>query len=670
MANDRAFPRGPEDDEESYSRKKENSILEHFGRNLTNLARQGHLDPVIGREHEIDQLVQVLNKRKKNNPVIVGEAGVGKTALVEGLALRIINRKTDRWLLDKRIVELNLSSLVGGTKYRGQFEERMRAIIDEVVNDDNIILFIDEIHNVIGAGGAAGSMDAAQIIKPELARGEMRVIGATTLDEYKKSIANDSALERRFQKIILTIPSPEETFHILKQIKNRYEEFHLVEFSDDILEYIIELTDRYITDKNFPDKAIDLMDEVGSYSKLVSRETPEEIKAMEKELEDIEKQKKKAVNQQKFEIAANLRDKERNAKEELKKAADQWQEAIKNDKILITRENVASIISSHTGIPVSKLTDDEGNKLLKMKSFLDSRVIGQDVAVAKICEAVQRSRVGIQDPNKPIASLLFLGSTGVGKTYLSKILAKYMFDREDSLIRFDMSEYQEKFELSKLIGSPPGYVGHEEKGLLTEKIKNRPYSIILFDEIEKAHTDIFNILLQILDEGQLTDSHGQVVNFKNTVIIMTSNIGTEDIIGGTPMAFKTTDTSQDIEKIVLSALEKKMRPELINRIDEKIVFNLLKKDEIAKIVELELQKVIDRIEAQNYTVSVSDRVKEHLSEVGYNKKYGARPLKRAITRNIENVFAAAVLNGTVKPEDSVTFCFSDKKKEVFIKTSS
>jgi ATP-dependent Clp protease ATP-binding subunit ClpC len=666
----RAFSQDPDDDEKGMDSsfvEGSTKVLEHFGRDLTLLAAKGELDPVIGREEEIDMMVQILNKRKKNNPIIVGEAGTGKTALVEGLALRIVNRKTDRWLLNKRIIELNLSSLVGGTKYRGQFEERMKAIIDEAVNNDNIIIFIDEIHNVIGAGGASGSMDASQIIKPELARGTMRVIGATTLDEHKKTIANDSALDRRFQKVPLSVPSAEQTIQILQQIKERYEDFHGVSFSDETLEFIVELADRYINYRNFPDKAIDVLDEVGSKAKLGFREIPKELKDAEESLLEIDASKKKAVAKQQYEAAAKLRDKERSTKQEIQEMTEKWKQSLKEDKQPITKEDVAAIIASHTGIPVSKLTDDESNKLLKMQTYLSDRVIGQKQAIEKICEAVQRSRVGIQDPNKPIASLLFLGSTGVGKTYLSKILAEYMFELPESFIRFDMSEYQEKFQVTKLIGSPPGYAGHEEKGMLTEKVKNHPYSILLFDEVEKAHKDIFNIMLQILDEGKLTDNHGQEVNFKNTVIIMTSNLGTEKLFKNKALGFSSKgDENQEIQDIIMEDVGKFFRPELINRIDEKIIFLPLTKEEIMQIVELELQVVVSRIEQRGYTVKISDAVKEFLVEAGYDKKYGARPLKRAITANLENTFAQAVLRGELKEGAKITFAYREKDKKVYI----
>ena len=666
----RAFSQDPDDEEKGMNSsftEGSTKVLEHFGRDLTLLATKGELDPVIGREEEIDMMVQILNKRKKNNPIIVGEAGTGKTALVEGLALRIVNRKTDRWLLNKRIIELNLSSLVGGTKYRGQFEERMKAIIDEAVNNDNIIIFIDEIHNVIGAGGASGSMDASQIIKPELARGTMRVIGATTLDEHKKTIANDSALDRRFQKVPLSVPTAEQTIQILQQIKERYEDYHGVSFSDETLEFIVELADRYINYRNFPDKAIDVLDEVGSKAKLGFREIPKELKEAEESLQEIERDKKKAVIKQQYEVAAKLRDKETNTKLNIQEMTEKWKQSLKEDKQPITKGDVAAIIASHTGIPVSKLTDDESNKLLKMQNYLSERVIGQKEAIEKICEAVQRSRVGIQDPNKPIASLLFLGSTGVGKTYLSKTLAEYMFELPESFIRFDMSEFQEKFQVTKLIGSPPGYAGHEEKGLLTEKVKNNPYSILLFDEIEKAHKDIFNIMLQILDEGRLTDNHGQDVNFKNTVIIMTSNLGTEKLFKNTSLGFSSKSSEQeDIENLIMAELGKFFRPELINRIDEKIVFMPLTKDEIMQIVQLELEVVKGRIEQRGYKVNISPAVKEFLVDVGYDKKFGARPLKRAMTTYLENTFAQAVLRGDIKEGASITFSYREKDKKVFI----
>lgn len=667
----RAFSRDSDDEKDGGVPAGESStkVLEHFGRDLTALARQGKLDPVIGREKEIDMMVQILNKRKKNNPIIVGEAGTGKTALAEGLAIRIVERKADRWLLNKRIIELNMTDVVSGTKYRGQFEERMKAIINEAVNNDDVIVFIDEIHNIIGAGGASGSMDAGQIIKPALARGEMRVIGATTLDEYKKSIANDSAIARRFQKILLNQPSAEETLAILNQIKDKYEDYHGVEFNDETLKFIIELSDRYINYRNFPDKAIDVMDEVGSKAKLGFREVPKELKNAEDALQEIEAKKKEAVVKQDYEKAAKLRDEERTTKQKIFELTEAWKESLKDNKRPITKEEVAAVISSHTGIPLSKLTDDESDKLLKMQTYLSERVIGQKEAIERICEAVQRSRVGIQDPNKPIASLLFLGSTGVGKTHLAKTLATFMFDLPESFIRFDMSEYMEKSAVAKLIGSPPGYVGHEDKGQLTEKVKNHPYCIILFDEVEKAHPDIFNIMLQILDEGKLTDNHGAEVNFKNTVIIMTSNIGTEKLFKQKSLGFSAANKEQeDIEKMIMDELGKFFRPELINRIDERIIFTPLDKSEILDIVELELNAVIKRIEAKGYKVNVSDAVKEFLIEVGYDKKFGARPLKRAITSHIENTFAKAVLRGEVQEGGLITFSYQDKNKKVYIQS--
>jgi ATP-dependent Clp protease ATP-binding subunit ClpC len=667
----RAF--GPEDDDANInkiksSNKSKTPILDHYGKDLTEIAMKGGLDPVVGRDVEIDKLVQILNKRKKNNPVLVGEAGVGKTAIAEGLAIRIANKQVDRWLFNKRIVELNFTTMVAGTKYRGEFEQRMEDVLNEVKKNSDVIIFIDELHNVVGAGGASGSMDASNIIKPALARGEIKVIGATTIDEYKKIIESDSALERRFQKIYINIPDKEETLQILKQLRERYENYHNVIYSDEILEKCVELTDRYITERNFPDKALDALDEVGSRVKLNNATVPNNIKKLEKELISITNSKKDAAKTQKYEDAAKFRDKERGMLAKIEEEKIKWEEKLKENKIEVTFKNVAEVIAGHTGIPLSKLTDDDNKKLANMDKHLSEVVIGQEDAVTKVSEAIQRSRLGIQDPNKPIASFLLLGSTGVGKTHLAKQLAKFMFNSEEAFIRFDMSEYMEKFNVTKLIGSPPGYVGHEDRGLLTEAVRNRPYSIVLFDEIEKAHPDIFNIFLQVLDDGILTDSTGREINFKNTIIIMTSNIGTDKIMNKKSLGFgMATDEHADISQIVGEELKKHLRPELINRIDEKIVFNTLSEKDISKIVDLEIKRTVDRISSKGYDIAISKSVRDFISEIGYEKEYGARPLKRAITAHVENVIAQAILKNGLKEGSKIKISYDKRSNKVVAK---
>lgn len=659
---------GPEPKKEPIQRhtRSKTPNLDLFGKDLTKLAAEGKLDPVIGRDEEIYKIIQILNKRKKNNPIIVSEAGVGKTALVEGLAIKIAKKEVDRWLFNKKIIELNITSIVSGTKYRGEFEQRMEDIVREIKDNQDIIVFIDEIHNIVGAGGASGSMDASNIIKPALARGEMHCIGATTLDEFKKVIENEGALERRFQKVYLTIPTKDETIEILKKIKYKYEEYHGVNYSDEVIEKCVDYSDKYITYRNFPDKAIDILDEVGAKAKL-KLQMPDEIKVIEKTLEEISERKTQAATTQKYEEAARLRDKERELKVQIEEEILKWDNIIKKKRIDITTEDVAYVISSHTGIPLKTFNKDDDDKIYKIEEYLKENIIGQDEAVIKVCEAIQRSKIGIQDPEKP-QNFLFLGPTGVGKTQLAKTLANYLFSTKDSFIRFDMSEFTEKFNITKLIGAPPGFIGYEEKGQLTEKVKNRPYSIVLFDEIEKAHPEIFSIFLQILDEGRLTDAMGKEVNFKNTIIIMTSNIGTDKILNKKSLGFDmNTNNSQNTYNIVMEELKKYFKPELINRIGEKIVFNTLNQDDVVKVVELELKKVLKRIEEKGFSITIGKEVKEFIANIGYEKEYGARPLKRAIVENVENVIARSIFNKEIDSTKPIKLVLDKKSKQVIAK---
>lgn len=652
------------------SKKSKTPLLDNFGRDLTALARDGKLDPVIGRDKEVNKTIQILSKRKKNNAILVGEPGVGKTAIAEGLANKIAAKDIDMSFLDKRIVELNMMSIVSGTKYRGQFEERMEDIMKEVAENPEIILFIDEFHNVVGAGNSAGALDASNIIKPALARGELRVIASTTTDEFKKIVEKDGALDRRFQKVIVEIPSKEETFQILTQIKEKYEDYHDVEYSEEVLKHCVDLADRYLTYKNNPDKSIDLMDEVGAKVKLANTpEAPEEILALQQEIEGIIRAKDLAVKVQDYEKAANLKDEQRKAGERLKAEQEAWSQKIKAEgKTVVSIEDIAMIVASHTGIPVSKLSNTEHQKLLLMDTDLKGKLIGQSHAVNKVTQAIQRSRVGIQDPNRPISSFLFLGSTGVGKTELTKLLAKYLFHDEKAMIRLDMSEYMERHTVSKMIGSPPGYVGHDDGGQLTERVKNKPHSVVLFDEIEKAHPDVLNIMLQILDDGKLTDSFGREIDFKNTIIIMTSNVGTSKIIEEKSIGFNTgSETQFPVEDLVLEELKKRFRPEFINRIDEVIVFNQLSKENVREIVDIQLNILTERLKRVDaYKLRISDEVKDFLGEIGYDKNYGARPLKRAIINHVQNNITTAILEERITPGDIIELTLNKEEKKVIV----
>ena len=630
--------------------KSATPLLDAFGRDLVKLASEGKLDDVFGRDKEIDDIIHILNKRKKNNPMLVGGAGVGKTAVVEGLAIKIFNKKVDVWLLNKRIIEVNITSVISGTKYRGEFEERMEDLMKEVESNPDIIIFIDEIHNIVGAGGTSGSMDASNIIKPALSRGSIKCIGATTLEEYKKHIESESAFERRFQKVYIGEPTIKETETILNNIKQRYEDFHGVVYSDDIIKECVHLANKYITYRKFPDKAIDLMDEVGARVKLKNARTPPTLVDLELELNEATFNKKEASSNQKFEEAAILRDYERDLMSKIKKEREDWEKSVRESKVLVTPEDVASIISFHTNIPVKKITGLENKMYLNISNVLKEKIIGQDEAVEKVADAIQRARMGFNDPLRPLASFLFLGPTGVGKTLMAKLLSSHLFSAKDSFIRIDMSEYEDKFSISKLIGSPPGYIGHEDKGQLTEKVKNRPYSLILFDEIEKAHPDVFNVFLQVLDEGTLTDSVGTEVNFKNTIIVMTSNIGTRNILEENRLGFENnSEVLKDDKKMVFKELEKHFKPEFINRIDEKVVFNPLGKPQIKDIAKIELNEILGRIKEGGFDITASDDVVKKIAEEGYDKKYGARPIKRAISEKIGNLVSKAVLNGEVLP---------------------
>ena len=638
--------------------KSKTPVLDNFGRDITRLAESGALDPIVGREEEIERVSQILSRRKKNNPILIGEPGVGKTAIVEGLALRIIQRKVSRVLYDKRVVSLDLAALVAGTKYRGQFEERMKAIMNELEKNRDVILFIDEIHTLVGAGGASGSLDASNIFKPALARGELQCIGASTLDEYRMYIEKDGALDRRFQKVLIEPPSVDETIQILNNIKSKYEDFHNVSYADDAIDACVKLSDRYITDRLLPDKAIDVMDEVGARVHLKNINVPQEILDLEKKIEDIKQEKNKVVKSQRFEEAAALRDTEKKLGEELEKAKSKWEEESKHMRYPIDEEAIAEVVSMMTGIPVKRMVQAETEKLRKMSEDLQGAVIGQDEAILKVVKAIQRNRVGLKDPKKPIGTFIFLGPTGVGKTELARALARHMFDSEEALIRIDMSEYMEKFTVSRLIGAPPGYVGYEEGGQLTERVRRKPYSVVLLDEIEKAHPDIYNILLQVLDDGQLTDGLGRKVDFKNTLIIMTSNIGVRQLKDfGDGVGFATSARVQNQEEagkaVIEKALKKTFSPEFLNRIDDVIIFNSLTKDHIFRIIDILMKGVLARLKTLGFTLELSEEVKEFLAEKGYDVQFGARPLHRAIQKYLEDPLAEEILKMSIKEGDTL-----------------
>ena len=640
-------------------------VLDNFSKDLIKLAEQGKLDPVIGREREITRIAQILSRRKKNNPIIIGAPGSGKSAIIEGLAIKIFNGDCPRNLSDKRLVSLDMTSIVAGTKYRGQFEERMKVIIEELQSHPNIIVFIDEIHTIVGAGNSTGSLDASNIFKPALARGEIQCVGATTLDEYRKNFEKDGALERRFQKVIVDPTSKKETLEILKQTKDKYENYHKVFYNDEVLNLCVDLAERYISDREFPDKAFDIIDEVGARTQ-VEIKMPEIVDQLKDEAQNIKLQKMDVVKKQKYEEAANLRDKEKKILDRLEDEKKKFEEELLLKKREITTELVFEVVSNMTKIPVSKLTADETNALAKLADNLSGKVIGQDEAVLRVAKSIRRNRIGIKDPNKPIGSFIFLGSTGVGKTLLAKQLAKEIFGSEDSLIRVDMSEFQEKHTISRLIGSPPGYVGYDEGGQLTEQVKNKPYSVILFDEIEKANKDIFSTLLQVLDDGHLTDGLGRKINFKNCVIIMTSNLGVKKLQDfGTGVGFKTTNNSYIEEEqkrdVLKKELQKFFTPEFLNRIDEVIVFNSLKKEDILKIVNLEFEKLTKRLVDLKYNITIDDSVKNMISEVGFDEMYGARPLKRAIQDKVEDFISEEVIKGTIKENGMYHISYKDEK---------
>jgi ATP-dependent Clp protease ATP-binding subunit ClpC len=673
LGQDDSFKEGDFNNPTNKSNKKSKTpVLDNFGRDLTEMAEEGKLDPVVGREKEIERVSQILSRRKKNNPLLIGEPGVGKSAIAEGLALRIIQKKVSRILFNKRVVTLDLASIVAGTKYRGQFEERMKAVMNELEKNDDIILFIDEIHTIVGAGGATGSLDASNMFKPALARGEIQCIGATTLDEYRQYIEKDGALERRFQKIIVEPTSVPETITILNNIKNKYEDHHNVTYSAEAIEACVKLTDRYMSERFLPDKAIDALDEAGSRVHITNIEVPKQILDLERQLEDVRVLKNEVVKKQKYEEAAKLRDDEKRIEKDLAIAQEKWEEDSKNNRIVVTEDNVAAVVSMMTGIPVNRIAQTESNKLAKLPELIEGKVIGQKEAVLKIARSIQRNRAGLKDPNRPIGSFIFLGQTGVGKTQLAKVIAKELFDSEDALIRIDMSEYMEKFSISRLVGAPPGYVGYEEGGQLTEKVRRKPYCVVLLDEIEKAHPDVFNMLLQVLDDGFLTDSLGRKIDFKNTIIIMTSNIGARQLKDfgqgvGFGTAARTAQVDDNSKSIIENALKKTFAPEFLNRIDDVIVFNALEKQDIDLIIEIELKKLYARISDLGYSLKLSDKAKSFIAGKGFDKQFGARPLKRAIQKYVEDSLAEEIITSKIVSGDEIYMDIEEGAEELIVK---
>lgn len=657
--------------QKSSNTKSKTPVLDNFGRDLTQAAAENRLDPIVGREKELERVAQILSRRKKNNPILIGEPGVGKSAIAEGLALRIVQRKVSRALFNKRIVMLDLASVVAGTKYRGQFEERIKAILNELEKNPEIILFIDEIHTIVGAGNANGSLDASNMLKPALARGELQCIGATTLDEYRQYIEKDGALERRFQKVLIEPTSPEETVEILNNIKSKYEDHHLVKYEDDAIEACVKLTERYMSDRHLPDKAIDALDEAGSRVHISNINVPCRIIELEEKLENIREAKKLSIAEQRFEDAGQQRSEELIVLDQLEKEKKDWENKTKVQREVVTKENVAEVVAMMTGVPVQRIAQNESDRLLQMDDELKGTVIGQDDAIKKIAKAIRRNRAGLKDPNKPIGSFIFLGPTGVGKTYLAKVLAKYLFDSEDTLIRIDMSEYMEKFAVSRLVGAPPGYVGYEEGGQLTEKVRRKPYSIVLLDEIEKAHPDVFHLLLQVLDDGQLTDSLGRKVDFKNTIVIMTSNIGSRQLKDfGQGVGFGTQakkDAKDEYSRgVIENALKRSFAPEFLNRIDDVIVFNSLERDDIHKIIDVELKKLFMRINEMGYQLELTEKAHDFIAEKGWDEQYGARPLKRAIQKYVEDVLAEEIIRTKINVGEKIIIDYDEEKQDMVV----